>query len=219
MTTVYFVRHCESEGNLNHIAQGHMDGQVTERGKLQIAALQKRFEGVHVDAVYSSDLIRARTTARAVYVPKNLPIHLDPSFREINLGPWEGQSWDELRVNDAENLHNFNFQMEKWDPRGGESPRDVINRFYPALMKAIRDNAGKTIAVFSHGCALRIMLNYLHGRDIDGIGDTPHGDNTAVSLLTFDGEKPRFIYENDNSHLVEAGLTVFDKEIWWRKKP
>ena len=66
MTTIYLIRHAEAEGNLFRRAQGHWNGKITERGKKQIDALAERFKDVHIDAVYSSDLDRARDTAGAL---------------------------------------------------------------------------------------------------------------------------------------------------------
>ena len=69
MTKIYLVRHAEAEGNLYRIAHGHYNGLITDwRGPKQIRALAQRFEGIRVDAVYSSDLYRRQTTAQAVYV-------------------------------------------------------------------------------------------------------------------------------------------------------
>ena len=51
MTRIYLVRHAEAEGNLYRIAHGHYNGLITARGYKQIAALQQRFEHIHIDAV------------------------------------------------------------------------------------------------------------------------------------------------------------------------
>ena len=56
MTRIYLIRHAEAEGNLYRIAQGHTDGRLTKRGWEQVKALEHRFESIHVDAVYASDL-------------------------------------------------------------------------------------------------------------------------------------------------------------------
>ena len=217
MTKVYFIRHAEAEGNLLRIAQGHLDGKITERGYQQIEALKKRFAEIPVDAVYASDLFRARTTAEAISVPKNLPLHLDPAFREINMGAWEGRSWQDLYDNEPEQIDAFNHHLERFRPQGGESPQQVIDRFYPAMMKYAHENEGKTIAICSHGCALRYMMAALRGLPISAIGDTTHGDNTAVSLVEVDGDTTRVVYQDDNSHVLEAGLSTFATQTWWRK--
>ena len=59
MTTVYLIRHAEAEGNLYRIAHGQYDGLITDRGYQQLRVLKKRFDGVPIDAVYSSDLFRS----------------------------------------------------------------------------------------------------------------------------------------------------------------
>ena len=53
-------------------------------------------------------------------------------------------------------------------------------------------------------------------KELSGIGDTPHGDNTAVSLLTWDNGELRVEYRDDNSHLTERGLSTFARQSWWR---
>lgn len=217
MTTVYFIRHCEAEGNILRIAQGHTDAPVTEKGRAQIAVLRQRFADVPIDAVYSSDLIRARTTAEAIYVPKGLPLHTDPAFREINLGPWEGVRWEELTARDPVMMDAFNHHVEDFHVAGAETAQDVIDRFYPALMAAVKANEGKTVAIFSHGCALRMMLATLKGLSLAHIGKEGHSDNTAVSRVEFDGETVRVVYQDDNSHLLEAGLSTLATQDWWKE--
>ena len=89
MTTIYLIRHAEAEGNLYRRIHGWYNALITDNGFQQIKALEDRFRDIPVDAVYSSDLYRTMTTARAVYVPKSLPLRTDPGLREISMGSWE----------------------------------------------------------------------------------------------------------------------------------
>ena len=66
MTTVYIIRHAEAEGNVYRRCHGQYDGLLTPRAYEQLPCLAKRFADVPLDAVYASDLFRARTTAKAV---------------------------------------------------------------------------------------------------------------------------------------------------------
>ena len=86
MTTIYLIRHAEAEGNLYRRIHGWYDALVTENGLRQISALRRRFQDIPVDAVYSSDLLRTMTTARALYEPRGLELHTDPDLRELNFG-------------------------------------------------------------------------------------------------------------------------------------
>ena len=89
MTRIYIIRHAEAEGNLYRRIHGQYNSLVTPLGYRQIEALEKRFQDIHLDAVYSSDLFRTQTTAKALYLPKGLPLQLEPGLREISMGDWE----------------------------------------------------------------------------------------------------------------------------------
>lgn len=218
MTRIYLIRHAEAEGNLYRVAHGHYDSLITDRGYEQIRALERRFAGIPVDAVYSSDLFRTRTTAKAIYAPKGLPLRVDAGLREVNLGVWEDRPWQELTRESPEQMYRFNRQLDQWQVEGCETAAQVLDRFLAALRRISRENDGKTVAVFSHGAAMRIVLGTLQGLRTDQLGDTPHGDNTAVSLLEGDGDTLRVIWRDDNQHLLEAGLSTFAGQSWWKDR-
>ena len=217
MTKIYLIRHAEAEGNLYRIAHGWHNGLITNyRGYQQIDALRQRFQDVDIDAVYASDLYRTQITARAIWLPKALPLHLEPAFREIHMGEWEDHPWHELNKQHPEEMYHFNRRVDLWRVEGGETAQDVLERYIPALHRIGAAHDGGTVAVFSHGAALRIVLGTLQGVPLSGIGDTAHGDNTAVSLLTWDDGALRVEYRDDNSHLTERGLSTFARQSWWR---
>lgn len=218
MTRIFLIRHAEAEGNLYRIAHGQYNGLITDRGYRQIEVLRRRFENEHIDAVYSSDLFRARTTARAIYEPKGLPLNLEPAFREIHMGIWEGRLWQELNTEFEEQMFCFNRKLDGFGVEGSETCQQVLDRFLPALRNVAEKHEGQTVAVFSHGAAVRMVLGTLQGLPLSEVGETPHGDNTAVALIEYDGGNFRVVYMNDNSHQVEAGLSTFAKQTWWRDK-
>ena len=159
MTKLYLIRHAEAEGNLYRIAHGHCNGLITNyRGYQQIDALRERFRDVDIDAVYSSDLYRTQITARAIWLPKALPLHLEPAFREICMGEWEDHTWHELNVRYPEEMYNFNRRADLWRVPGAETAQQVVDRFIPALERVARRHEGGAVAVFSHGMALRTVL-------------------------------------------------------------
>lgn len=217
MTKIYLIRHAEAEGNLYRVAHGWHNGLITNyRGYQQIDALRQRFQDVDIDAVYASDLYRTQITARAIWLPKALPLHLEPAFREICMGVWEDHPWHELNKLHPEEMYHFNRRVDLWRVEGGETAQDLLDRYIPALHRVGAAHDGGAVAVFSHGAALRIVLGTLQGVPLSGIGDTPHGDNTAVSLLTWDNGELRVEYRDDNSHLTERGLSTFARQSWWR---
>ena len=209
MTKIYLVRHAEAEGNLFRLVQGHFNGIITKRGYDQIMALRRRFEGVQIDAVYSSDLFRARTTARAISEPRGLEIRQRRELREMHLGWWEGRPWQEVGAKDAQQLRNFHLDLSQLQIEGGETAAAVRDRMIAELQRIAAEHEGETVAVVSHGAAVRILLGTLRGMELHEIDQSVLGDNTAVSLLEWESGRLREIYGNDNSHLTEAGLTRF----------
>lgn len=203
MTRIYLIRHAEAEGNLYRIAQGQYDSLVTDRGMRQIAALEKRFEGVRIDAVYSSDLYRTCVTAGALYIPRRLPLHRMPALREICVGEWEQKTWGEIAQRWPEEMVLFNTRLDLWSAKGAETAEQVRDRMLSALREITAANDGKTVALFSHGCAIRILLATIQGYSIAQVGETPLGTNTAVSLVESDGDGWRVVFRDDASHLTD----------------
>ena len=108
MTTIYLIRHAEAEGNAYRRIHGWYDALITDNGFQQIKALETRFQDIHVDAVYSSNLYRTMTTARAIFLPKNLELHTDSELRELHMGDWEDRSWGDVYHNDPARMSLFN---------------------------------------------------------------------------------------------------------------
>ena len=155
MTRLYIVRHAEAEGNLYRRVHGWYDSLITDNGRRQIAALAYRFQDVPIDAVYASDLFRTKTTAGAVYRPKGLPLRTRPDLREIHLGVWEDRTWGELARWDGERLRRFNAMAPDFAVEGGETFAQVQARILRAVLDIAADHPGQSVAVFSHGSAIR----------------------------------------------------------------
>ena len=207
MTTIYLIRHAEAEGNLYRIAQGQANSSITDRGERQIQALARRFADIPIDAVYASDLYRTCATASAIYKPKGLPLHRRRDLREICVGVWEEKTWGEIARQDPAQLENFNHRLHLWHVEGAETPQAVQTRLLAAVRDIAAANDGKTAAVFSHGCAIRLLLAALQGIPLEELGKTPTGSNTAVSLLRAEGARIQVVWRDDASHLTDPAFT------------
>lgn len=201
MTKIYLIRHAAAEGNLYRVAHGQFNSTITSRGYRQLAYLRKRFEDVHLDAVYGSDLLRAQTTASALYVPRRMEFRPMPLLREVCMGTWEQMSWGEIARLDAKMYYNFNNRPDLWNIDGGEGFVVVRDRMLAAVRQMAAEHPGGVVAAVSHGAALRVLLGTLEGMDLAQIGETPYGDNTAVSLLEVEGNEIRLVYRDDASHV------------------
>ena len=217
MTKIYIIRHAEAEGNLYRRIQGHYDSLVTGMGQKQIDALKTRFEAEHIDAVYSSDLIRTAQTATAILEPKNLPLTKMKSLREVNLGIWEDLCWGQVERDHPQQLLYFYSSPEQWAIEGAEEFHALQDRLVSSVLDIAAANDGKTVAVFTHGCAIRALLSYIKNIPPHEISTIQHCDNTAVSLLEVDGSTMTIKYMNDNSHLPDE-LSAFRKDTWWKQQ-
>ena len=217
MTTIYLIRHAEAEGNLYRRIQGHWNGQVTPRGQKQIDALAERFRDVPIDAVWSSDLQRTKDTAGAILKYHDLQLETTPRLREANLGVWEGRPWGDVEYESPEQMYYFNHDPAKWSIPQCERFPEVQARMRSVLAEIAARYDGQTVAVVSHGVAIRSFLASALGIPSEKIDTLPHGDNTAVACLRYDGGALTVEYYNDASHLPEE-LSTFGRQTWWKNK-
>src|SRR5262245_13627789 len=100
-TAVYLVRHGSVVGAETRRFIGHLDVPLSLLGERQAAGLAERLRGVRLEAVYSSDLARARRTAAILAGPHGLAAVEVPALREFAMGQWEGLTGEEIRRLDA----------------------------------------------------------------------------------------------------------------------
>lgn len=218
MTEVYIIRHAQAEGNIYRRFQGQSDTQLTALGRSQVAALEKRFQGVHIDQVWSSDLIRAKDTAAAIYGPRGLTLHTKPELREVYFGQWENMPFGQLFHDRPQLQEAFNHRPVDFACEGAESFLDLGKRMVKAVTDIAAANDGKAVAIVSHGWAILSLLYMLFGR---GDGDTsifPSCGNTGVSRLIYENGSFTADYICDSSHLGEPQKKSFTgkNDMWFQ---
>jgi len=159
MTTILLARHGETDWNLNRRVQGHSDTPLNDTGRAQAQALGEELAGERIDAVYSSDLVRAHETARAVAQPRGLGVTAIRDLRERHFGTWEGLTDDEI--------------FARFDPTpdtswgDGETREEMAERVIDALRRIAATHPGSRVLVVSHGGPLRAVLSHC---GVDGVG-------------------------------------------------
>lgn len=212
MTTIYLIRHAQAEGNLYRRCHGWYDSMLTALGRRQVQALAARFEGVHIDAAYSSDLTRTMETAKSVCLSRGLSLCLDPDLREIGAGCWEDRSWGDLLHADLDNLRKFFLCDPQWHVDGSETFPGVRERMMCAITSIAASHPDQTVAIFSHGSAIRAALSGWLGVPLEEIGNMALGDNTCVAKLEVQGDQVLVDYYNDNSHLGDLANRIHPKD-------
>jgi broad specificity phosphatase PhoE len=90
VTTLLLARHGETDWNADGRLQGQTDRPLSDYGRRQARRLAEELADEELEAIYASDLSRARETADIVGERLGLPVALDPDLREKDWGTWEG---------------------------------------------------------------------------------------------------------------------------------
>jgi len=217
LTKIYLIRHAEAEGNIYRRAHGHYNGLITDRGYKQIKQLKERFEGERIDAIYSSDLSRATTTAKALSEPKGLEIQTTEMLREVKMGVWEDNAWGDIDYMDRDMSDKFSNDPALWSVEESESFKNVKARMSYFITETAKRHDGEHIAFFSHGFAIRSLMCHLEGVPSNEIERIPYCDNAAVSVLSYEGGKLKLESKSDNSH-IDKEISTLAHQSWWRKE-
>ena len=180
VTTLYIIRHCQSAGNLAGRFQGRFDAPVSEAGEKQLELLSLRFRNEHLDAIYSSPLIRACRTAEAVNRFHGLPIQKEEGLLEIDVGDMENMLLSDIGQKYPELAYH-------WDHA-------------PDLC---RFPHGETVAVTTHGGVIKNLNARVEFGSIQGLRRGKVFGNTSVSVLEAEDGALRWKLVNDMSHLPE----------------
>jgi broad specificity phosphatase PhoE len=140
VTTLLLVRHGETDWNAEGRLQGQTDRPLSDFGRRQARQLADEMADEELEAIYSSDLSRARETAAIVAERLGLPVVLDPDLREKDWGSWEGlTSVERDRVEFV-----------------GESTEEHRERILRALRRiSERHPGGGRVLVVTHGGSMR----------------------------------------------------------------
>ena len=215
MTKIILIRHAEAEGNIYRRAHGHYNGLITEKGFKQIEKVKKRYEHEKITAVYSSDLLRTMTTATSISEPHNLQINPTKMLREVALGEWEDMAWGDISYKFPEMIDKFNNDPAEWSIKDSESYESVKTRMFKFITETAKKHNGETIAMFSHGFAIRSLHCLLEGVQSNETDKVMYWDNTAVGILTYDKGKLSLTHHSDNTHLADEFSTLA-RQSWWR---
>jgi broad specificity phosphatase PhoE len=164
VTTILLARHGESDWNRSQRWQGFADRPLTELGRRQAAELGERLEPTDVDAVYSSDLQRARETAEIVARMKGLTVETTPDLREVDVGSWSGLNRADAEARFPEAYGRWLQGGEGWDD--GETYEQMGERVLAAIHRITKAHDGGRVLVVAHGGSIRAVHAAALGLDI-----------------------------------------------------
>lgn len=164
MTTILLARHGESDWNRDRRWQGHADRPLTNLGREQARALADRLAAAELDAVYSSDLERARETAAIVAEPHQLPVKELPDLREVDVGSWSGLTRAEAEERFPNAFRRWAEGGEGWDD--GETYEQLSERVVGAVLAIAARHPRERVLLVAHGGSIRAVHAAALGVDV-----------------------------------------------------
>ena len=184
MTTILIARHGQSDWNQERRWQGHADRPLTERGREQAQALADRLAHIELDAVYSSDLQRARDTAAVVAESQGLDLQQLPELREVDVGTWSGLTRAEAEERFPEGFARWRDGYPGW--KDGETYEAMTDRVLRAVDELATEHEGGRVLVVSHGGPIRAIHAAALGLDVHAYRRLrPVEPNARLSAVCF----------------------------------
>ncbi|MBR1419893.1 MAG: histidine phosphatase family protein [Selenomonadaceae bacterium] len=209
MTRLILIRHGQTEWNIIGKFQGQSDTELSSEGIRQAELLAEHFEEFyanHIDAIYSSDLKRARDTAETLGRKYSMEVQLDSRLREVHFGKWEGESISEIKKSDPKNFSRLFTSPDLLKIDGGETFEQVQIRAMESIREIIDKNSNRTVVVAAHGAILRTIIGAMLDVPLRCIWKIRQ-DNTAVNLARVDDGNFMLALINGTAHLKSSAFS------------
>jgi broad specificity phosphatase PhoE len=206
VTKLYLVRHGQSAGNAEGRFGGHSPTPLSELGHQQAKLAAQILAKEKIDAIYTSDLLRAVQTAEPLAKMLDLPIVKTSAFRERHVGVLEGLTFDESKEafpKDYYALVNRNIQHVITK---GESYRHLLRRATGELHDILRTHEGERVVIYSHTGAICFLTLHLIGAINRYTKYTPWlvTSNCGINRFEIRGRNNiRVLAINDTRHLQQ----------------
>ncbi len=156
MTKLLLIRHAETD--LAGTFCGHSDPGLNAKGWDQVERLIADLKDSSFEHVYTSDLQRARQTARAIADHFGAECHVRAGLREIYFGRWEGLPWSQITFRDSEAANRWIREYPHCNCPEGEDVRHFDVRVQQEIEFLISEADTKSVAVVTHGGVIRAVL-------------------------------------------------------------
>lgn len=192
----------------------NLDVDLADAGREQADLVGRHMVGQGIEALYASDMIRARETAEIVGGHLGLPVRVIPALRELDFGDMEGLTDEEI----AERFADFKAQQELMREDlhypGGESVGELMERVLPALDEIAADGHS-TVAVATHGVVIRGIVATLLGAPLSRFRLVAPGlENGSVTEIRWDPATRTGAVERLNDHAHLDGRPELLRRAW-----
>ena len=205
-TTLILVRHGETAFNQEGRYQGQQDIPLNDVGRAQAQDVKARLAQESYQFLWSSDLSRAKETAEIIRGDSPITLHIDPRFREISFGHWEGHSSQVIAEQWPAEVKQWREQPQIARIPGGETLREVHQRLQDGLKSIVEHHQGEKGVLVLHGGPIHVLgLDFIHRYRIPI-------DNGGISVIKKQVDQWVLRSVNDVAHLSQKG-TINNYEV------
>ncbi len=148
--SVFLVRHGRTGLNAAGGLRGHIDVDLDDVGRAEVAALGDYFRGIAIAAVVTSPLTRARDTAAAIAAATGAPQHVEPALIDRDYGEWAGHTRAEVEA-----------RFGSLDGAPGVEPLDVVAARAVGCIERLLTGGATPLVVVADDAVNRAVLNRL----------------------------------------------------------
>ena len=194
------VRHAETLQNRRRRIQGFLDVELSERGRKQAEAVAQTLKNEPVQAIYSSPLKRALSTARRIGRLHRVKIQVLDELKEMNLGSLDGLSWDEVSQRYPHFWENWLADATSVQIPDGESLLQVQTRAWAAVENILAQGYRDSVVLVSHFFPLVSLISKILDLPLSQFRKIGLGVG-SISVLEFEGSRTVLRRLNDTCHL------------------
>lgn len=204
VTRILAIRHGETAWNRDARIQGQLDIPLNDTGRWQAERTAAALADEPIEAVYASDLARARETAAAIAHARGLPLQTHAGLRERHFGAFQGRTWAELEREHSDVVRAWKARVPDFAPPGGESLLDLRARVEGTFAELAARHPGAQIVVVAHGGVLDILYRAATGVDLQAPRAWAMG-NAAIHRVLWTADSGFALLSwGDTRHLEEA---------------
>ena len=202
-TSIYLIRHGQTDWNKDKIFRGRADVPLNERGRKEAQALSRHLEHVRATACYASPLGRTIETAGIVARPHSLEVRIDDRLIDLDFGEWQGKPETEVKKTFPELFKKWHQEPHRARFPGGESLAMVRKRALASLEHIRAENPGGVVFVVSHRVVTKVLMAIALGLSNSAFGRFRQ-DNCAYNIIELSDDGMVVTLMNDTCHLRSA---------------
>lgn len=211
-TTIYIVRHGETDWNRRNVFRGTFDIPLNENGRVQAHLTANALREKSIEAAYTSPLSRARETAHAVLQPHKIRAITHEGLIDMDYGEWTGKTKEEVMCQWPGEYTDWVSRPWETRPPGGNSLQEIFDTSFEALKSLGRRHTGGAIALFSHRVINKLLMIGALGLGLERFPYITQG-NCCYNELVFSNNEFVIKSINNTSHITNMGTDILQADF------